>query len=117
MTTQEISRDVWRRFLDEFGKQHQDEPVTVHVIGEDIGVQPEVDGLALVGITTEDSGSERGTISLMLGTEAEKHIEHHIASPTHLWVRSVDDHTKDALEIESADGTKTILEIQRVPAA
>ncbi|MCW3053890.1 MAG: hypothetical protein JWN14_3060 [Chthonomonadales bacterium] len=115
METQEITRGEWQRFLDDFSKQHQGARATLQVIGDDVGVQTEAQSLPFVGISSEEGGSAKGAITVMLGTEAEDHIQHQINDPNHLWQRATGDHAKDALEIEAADGTKTILQLEPVP--
>ena len=112
MATREIAQREWGSFLDEFSRQHREEMVSVEVIGDDVGAQPEAEALPLVGISADDKGSEAGTISVLLGTEPEDHAEHRIDAPTHLWLKSTGDQAKDALEIEAADGTKTIIQMQ-----
>jgi len=115
MATQEITRNEWQPFLDEFSRQHQGDRATVQIIGEETGVQTEAESLPFVGISAEDQGSEKGSIVLMLGTEADDHVEHRISDASHLWQKAADDHVGDALEIESTDGTKTILQLEPTP--
>jgi hypothetical protein len=115
METKEITRNVWRPFLDDFSRQHQGETATIHVIGEDVGAQYEAESLPFVGITSEDAGSEKGAIAIVLGTEPNDHIDHRISDPTHVRITSTRDRVKDTLEIEAADGTKTILQLQPPP--
>jgi len=115
METQEITRGQWQRFLDDFSKQHQGDRATLQVIGDDVGVQTEAQSLPFVGISAEEAGSAKGAITVMLGTEAEDHIQHQIDAPSRLWQRATGDHAKDALEIEATNGTKTILQLEPMP--
>ena len=115
MATQEITRNEWRPFLDEFSKQHKGDRATVQTIGDDSGVQTEAESLPFVGISAEDKGSEKGSIVLMLGTETDDHVEHWVTDASHLWQKTADGNAGDALEIESSDGTKTILQLESEP--
>jgi hypothetical protein len=110
METQEITRDEWEHFLDEFSKLHQGEKATVQVIDAEEGVQTEAQSLPFVGISAEVKGSEKGGIIVMLGTERDDHVEHQIRNVSHLWEKT----SGDALEIETTDGTKTILQLEPV---
>jgi len=101
--------------MEDFNRQHQGEIAAIQVIGEDIGAQYAAEALPFVGITSDDTGSEKGAFAILLGTEPNDHIEHRISDPTHLWVTSTRDRLKDTLEIEAADGTKTILQLQPLP--
>lgn len=112
METKEITRSVWRLFLDDFSKLHQGEIATIQIFGEDIGAPFEAEMLPFLGIFSEEAGSEQGSIAVLLGTESDDHIEHRISDPTHLWITSTRNRVKDTLEIEAADGTKTIVQLQ-----
>jgi hypothetical protein len=112
MVTQEVRKDEWPHFMDEFSRLHRDEIASVEVIGPDLGLQPEAQSLPFVGITAEKAGSEKDSIALFLGTEPEDHVSHRISEPIHLWLKSAEDRMRDALEIEAADGTKTILKLE-----
>ena len=38
-----------------------------------------------------------------------EHLTHMVNKPTHVWVQRAPDNTDEALEIESADGTRTLV--------
>jgi hypothetical protein len=115
MKTREIIPNEWQPFLNDFSKRHQGEFADIQVIDEEIGAQYEAEGLPFVGIVSDDTGSEQGSISVILGTEPNDHVEHRVRHPRHLWVKSAADRGKDALEIEDEHGTKTILQLQPPP--
>lgn len=116
MITREITAQEWRPFFDVFSKQHPGTTATVEVIGSDVGAQEEARKLPFVGISLDAKGSERGSITVMLGTEPDDHVEHLIEHPVHVWLLTGDDGESDALEIEAADSTKTIVQLQPLPA-
>lgn len=115
METQEITRDKWQPFLDRFSKEHQGYVASIQVIEDETGVQMAAESLPFVGISAEDQGSEKGSIIIMLGTEANDHIEHMVNDVGHLWQKTAGATSGDALEIEATDGAKTILQLQPIP--
>src|SRR5690349_16435399 len=115
METKEIKREEWCHFLDDFSKVHQGERAALEVSGEDVGAQPAAQALPFVGISAEDAGSEKNAVEVFLGTEPEDHIEHLIRDPTHLWLKTAGNRGGDVLEIEAADGTKTLLQLEPAP--
>jgi hypothetical protein len=106
MTTREIARDSWREFLDSFSRQHDAWLVTVEVTGADIGAQVEGEDLRLRGITADEDG--RG-ISIMLEPAAGEHVTHIVTAPTQVWLQQTSEGADVALQINSADGTATIV--------
>ena len=112
METMEIARGEWQHFLDDFSKRHEGEIASVQVIGDDIGAQREATAMPFVGISADDAGSAKNSISVMLGFDAEDHFEHLISHPTHLWLKSDKEHVRDVLEIDTADGTKTVVQLE-----
>lgn len=109
MQTVKVPRTEWIGTLNEVSRKHRGEPVSLDVLGESIGAQPELRDLPLVGLTAEPGG---GAISIAAGGSADDHLTHTIQSPTHIWIERSDEGADAALEIESADGTKTILRFE-----
>jgi len=109
MRTEEIPRDQWMPFLNRFSRQHQGWLVTLEVLAPDIGAQQEASALPLEGITIASGGNEPVTIAISVGKTPSDHITHTINSPTHVWLEQTSEGAHSALEIESADETKTLL--------
>ena len=107
MRTPEIPRDDWSRVLAEFSTTHYGWLVSLDILSPDIGAQPDITDLPLVGVTFEDIRA--GTVTISAGRSAVPEITHTIQAPSHIWVERTDDGADAALEIESADGAKTIL--------
>ena len=105
--TQEIPRDTWNDFFAAFSEQHDDEAVDVEIMGTDIGAQTEARELHLRGISPATSRKDEA-LALTLASPDGTHITHMIAKPIHVWVQRTDE-SEGSLEIESADGTKTLL--------
>jgi hypothetical protein len=115
MATHEIAQSEWTAFLDAFSKEHQGLTATVLVVSPDVGAQEAAQGLPFVGISADRKGSAKDSITILLGTEADDHAEHRVASATHVWVKADGESPNDTLEIEAGDGSKTILQLHAVP--
>jgi hypothetical protein len=108
--TIELARADWTRALNAFSAAHEGWLVSLDILSPDIGAQPEITDLPLVGATFEPAGD--GTIAVAAGRPATGHIMHMIDAPSHIWVERTDSGADAALEIESADGTKAILRLR-----
>ena len=109
--TQEIPRDGWDKFFSRFSDDHETQFVAVEVMGRDIGAQVEGRSLLLSGISRADEDNE--TLALMFDSVNGEHLTHIVKKPTHVWVQRSAGNTDEALEIESADGTRTLLRFPR----
>ena len=109
MQTQEIPRHEWNSFFDSFSRQHEGWLATLEVLGSDVGAQEEAHELPLEGVSVASETKKAESISISLGRTAEDHISHTITKPEHVWLEKTDDGADAALEIESADDSKTLL--------
>ena len=114
MLTREIPRKEWIKFLDDFSKQHQGWVVTVEVLSPEIGDQEEANGLPLVGISADAKGGE-SRIEIMVAGRPEAHLTRIIDTPKRVWVKQAEEEAHEAVEVESEDGTRTILRFQHIP--
>lgn len=109
--TTEIPREVWDRFFNRFSQDHETQFVAVEVMGRDIGAQVEGRSLLLSGISPGDDNRE--SIALSFHSLDGQHLTHMVNKPTHVWVQRAADNTDEALEIEAADGTTTLVRFPR----
>jgi hypothetical protein len=111
MQTVEIPRNSWLRTLDELSTAHQGVPVSVDVLGPEIGAQPEVRDLPLVGVVAEppDRG---GSISVSAAGQSFEQVTHIIRSPRRVWIERTDEGADVALQIESEEGGRTIIRFE-----
>lgn len=109
MPTKEIPRDEWTTFLDRFSRQHEGWLATLEILAPDIGAQQEAHDLPLEGISATPGDTEPAKISISLGKSAKDHVTHTITEPTRVWLEQTSQGANSALEIESGDGTKTLL--------
>jgi hypothetical protein len=85
--------------------------VSVDVLSPAIGAQPEVRDLPLVGVVAEP-GPKGGLITISAARFNGEQITHMIHSPTRLRIERLDDGADMAMQIESAEGTTTILRLK-----
>lgn len=109
ITDREIPRSEWHQFFEGFTRRHRNGIATVSVISPKLGAQREATGLPLDGIVSDPSGR---TVSIFLGV-GRPHVDHPVADPRVVWVEIDERGREVALEIESEQGTKTILEFRR----
>jgi hypothetical protein len=108
METREIASAQWTEFFERFTREHDGAPATLRVLGGELGAQVEARELPFEGISPDRRGGDPITIDL--GRGLGTHIEHRVTAPKRVWAQ-VDENGRDiALEIESADNTKTIID-------
>jgi hypothetical protein len=110
MRNRQVPHAEWPPFFEAFTRRHQGWLATVRVIDPKIGSQVEARDLPLEGIVVD--AASHGPISILLGTGADANIEHPVDRPEQVWVEMTEQGAEAALEIESAGGTKTILEFR-----
>jgi hypothetical protein len=108
MAKQEIPRDEWIRFFNDYSHQHQGWLATVEIKGKEIGDRIEAKGLPFQGVTFDEKGSEKGSIAVFLDKGTQEDETHIIAHPTHLRIENEGERERE-LEIEASDGTKTLI--------
>jgi hypothetical protein len=109
MNTREISHEQWAPFLDQFSKAHRGEQVQVRVMSKEMGDQTEMEQLPLVGITDDFKASEGERIEVIAGDSVEENMSHAILHPVHVKIAERDDGSPVAMQIESEDGTATLV--------
>jgi hypothetical protein len=117
MSTQEISRADWTIFFDTFSRQHEGWLATLELFDPDVGAQELVDQLPLEGVSVSCEAHDLEDIAINFGGPAEDHISHVISGVAHVWLEKTAEGANAALEIESADKSKTLLRFRSpVPA-
>jgi hypothetical protein len=106
-TTTEIPREGWNKFFTRFNHDHEMQLVAVEVLGREIGAQTEGRSLLLGGISAADERSE--SLVMMFDSLDGEHVTHMVNKPVHVWIQRAPDNSDEALQIESADGTKTLV--------
>src|SRR5712692_2405231 len=103
MRDRQVPRAEWFNFFRGFSRRHADSPATVRILSPRLGCQVEARDLPLEGIVAGRTGS--GPLSIHMGRDPERHVEHQVEKPIQVWVELADDGVEEALDIESEDGT------------
>ena len=106
--TVEIPRRDWTRRLNEFTAIHEGWLVSLDILGAELGAQPAIDNLPLVGISADRTDHD-GTIVVSVARSRTEHFTHIVEAVTRIYLERTDDGADAALQIESADDTKAIL--------
>lgn len=113
MQTVEVSRHDWGKALSQFSAIHEGWLVSLDVLNNEIGAQLEFNDLPLLGVSADHV--KDGTVTISAARSAAEHVSHTIHAPTRISIERREDGADVALQIESADGTKSILRF-RTPA-
>ena len=113
----EIDRSQWAAFFGEFSKRNLSRATRLETFG-DLGAQEEEKNLPLNGVSVDEAGADAPRIEIMLGGESpgdERHLTHTIARAARIFTKTSADGHDEALEIEDADGVKTLLQFESLP--
>jgi Family of unknown function (DUF5335) len=108
MPNRQIPREEWSEFLAGFSRRHEGWLVSVRFLSPAVGWMVESHQLALQGVSSDREGS---SISVHLGASPGPHVGHVISRPRDVWVEE-EEGVEKGVEVESADGTKMLLEFR-----
>jgi hypothetical protein len=111
MQTVEIPAKDWSRVLDEFSAVHAGALISLQLLAPDLGAQPAIRDLPLLGITAEGAPHD-STIAIAAARSDGGGITHIVHSATRVRIERTNDGADVALQIESAEGTVAILWFQ-----
>jgi hypothetical protein len=103
-----VPRAEWPAFFDAFSRRYEGWLVTVRVLDPRFGSQVEANEMPLEGVV---AAPDAPLISLHLGSVAS-HLEHEIRSPWKVWIEVASDGAEQAVDVDSEDGTRTIIEFR-----
>ena len=109
MKTNEIPKNEWPKFLDNFSRKHEGWTVTLEIYGTELGAQVQGSELALAGIVDEWDEIHGNRIVIMFGEKRDDHITHSIGRPTEVSLEQTVGGADVALAIKSADGVTALL--------
>ena len=113
----DVERGRWAEFFDAFSKRNRSRATRLEIFG-DLGAQEEERNLPLNGVNVEESGADAPRIEIMLGgvsRDDERHLTHTIARAARVATKTGADGRDEAIEIEDADGVKTLLRFESLP--
>ena len=108
MPTIEIPRTQWSHWLNEFTAIHEGWLVSLDVLGLDLGAQPALENLPLIGISA-DRTNDGATVSVSVAQPTGDYFTHVMSGVERIWIDRTYDGADAALEFESSDRTRTIL--------
>ena len=105
MQTLTIPPEQWKTRLNRLSDAFEGWPVSLDVIPHANGQLGEFRQIPLLGITVEPNGP----IVISVAGPTGEHLSHIIRAPTRVRLDTTDRGANAALEIESADGERTVL--------
>jgi Family of unknown function (DUF5335) len=114
-TTQELPRDRWTSYFDDFSRRIGTVEVTVEVEAPDLGTQIEADRVLLTGVTY-DHGDDVLVIGLDAPGGEREDAERVISHPQRIFVEGEFAEEGMAIAVEDAEGQRTIVTLARPPA-
>jgi hypothetical protein len=113
MQTVEITRADWARRLNEFTAVHDGWLVSVDVLSPETGGQRQIDNLPLLGVSA-DRINHDGSVAVSVARPGGTHFTHVIREVKRIYIEQTSDGADAGLQIESGDGTKTIMRFRVV---
>jgi hypothetical protein len=111
--TNELPRESWRAYFDDLSRALGTVQATVEVDGDDLGAQIEAENLVLRGVSYDDR-DDILVIALDAPGDVRADLEHMVSRPQRIFVDS-DGVVPDAIDVEDADGRKTIVQLHPAP--
>jgi len=111
MSKDNIERNTWARYLNEFTRRNESRPTWLQVFGE-AGAQSEEQGLPLVGISLEERGADAPRVQIMLGGHdaiESRHLTHMISGVEWLIPQVGADGRDEAIEFVDKHGETSLL--------
>jgi Family of unknown function (DUF5335) len=112
--TGELAREQWSGYFEQLSRDLGATTATVEVDGLDVGAQIEGEDLVLDGISY-DHRDDIVVIGLAPVGTAEA-VEHIVSGPKRIYIESGDGILPAVLDIEDAEGQKTIVRLRPAPA-
>ena len=108
MQTVEITHADWARRLNEFTAVHDGWLISVDVLSPETGAQRQIDNLPLLGVSA-DRINHDGSVAVSVARPGGAHFTHVIREVKRIYIEQTNDGADAGLQIESGDGTKTIV--------
>lgn len=111
--TRELPKQEWKEYFEEMSREMLGWLTKVEVFEDEIGAQILSEGLPLKGVMFEKKTNGESEIELMLGENfaGANHQTHTIFNPTKAAFLENDKTGGGMLEIEDANGAKTLVEM------
>ena len=116
MAVVEIPRERWADELNVFTATHEGWLVSLDVFESDVDAQLEIDNLPLIGVSA-DRIDHDGAIAISVARSTTDHFTHIIRRVTRVYVERVHDGTTARLLVDSAGGTRTVLQLRAIASS
>jgi hypothetical protein len=110
METHAIPSDQWIKFFDNFSRDHVGWVTSIEVLDHRTGPQNIAENLPLAGISFDSKGSRPTAIEISVGDQPERHVNHVVDLPLHIW-QAEDPGGRIDIQIEPAQGPVTLLHL------
>ena len=114
----EIQQEQWQAYLDGFSKRNSGRIADLQLLSDELGTQEEAEMLPFQGITLDTKGFLASSVEIMLGGTGsgdKRNLTHTVTRIRRIVPKTGRDGREEALEIEAADGAKTILIFKSLP--
>jgi hypothetical protein len=112
--TAELPRDGWRAYFDDLSRGLATLQATVEIDGPELGGQLQAEGLVLSNISYDDRDDVL-VVGLSSGGPTES-LQRLVSSPQRIWVESSAELLPSSIEVEDAEGQRTLVRLQPAPA-
>ena len=106
--TNEVHINQWKQFFDTESREKLGWLTKIEVMNTETGAQILSENLPLGGLTFEDKNGQP-QIEIQVGNDTEHHQTHNILAPTKVYFRRRDENSGGTIEIEEANGVKTLV--------
>jgi hypothetical protein len=110
-----IAKDQWIPFLAEFTRENRGAHARLDVLGEGVGYQVETEDRPFDGVAADIKDQER-SVWISFGSTPEDHLTHGVHAVIAIWVLPPTANAGPVLDVESEDGTRTVLELSKPEA-
>jgi hypothetical protein len=104
----EIKKENWTDFFESLTNRRFEWKTKIEVLSPEMGDQVLTEGLPFNGVTIE-TDDDHTTLEISVGESTTSHQTHNIKNPTKVAFLAADDSHGDVIDIEEADGTKTLI--------
>ena len=104
--------DEWTIRLAELTRRHYNDPVTIEVLGLEIGDQIEARRVPLKGLSLDVKDRPHGAVSILIEDMHGAHTERMVHQPVNVQLKTSADGSDEVLAVESADGTTTLVRFE-----
>jgi hypothetical protein len=110
-----IEPGQWAAFLAQFTRDYRGAHAKLEVLGEDVGYQVMTDDRPFDGLAADVKDGER-SVWVTFGSTTEEHLTHGAHNVTAIRMGPPPPNAAAVLEIEAADGVRTLLTVSRPEA-